>query len=246
MTPRLAAPRARAGALVRRRPRAFQRIVEEVRQDVFRRRVAPGDRLPNEAGLAERFGVSRLAVREALRVLELQGLVEVSHGFRGGSFIAEGGTTHVSQALETMLRLEHLERDEIYTARRYLEPNIAALSSRRLDEATRTRLEANIAESVRRIASGRPAFAANLEFHSIIAGACGNRILTLVADAVLELLRAAESRRPSSPEVNREASRAHAAIFRALVAGDRDRAHATMALHLERLERHYTAGGGRS
>lgn len=229
---------------MRRRPRAFQRIVDEVREDVFRHRVAPGDRLPNEAGLAERFGVSRPAVREALRVLELQGLVHVSHGFKGGSFIAEGGTTHVSQALETMLRLEHLERDEIYLARRYLEPTVAGLASRRLDAATRTALETSIAEGERRIALGRPAFAANLEFHSIVAGACGNRILTLVVDAVLELLRAAESRRPSSPEVNREAARAHAAILRALVAGDRDRAQAAMEVHLERLERQYAAGRG--
>src|SRR4051794_28184068 len=71
------------------RPRAFHAIVDQVRADVFARRRRPGDRLPAESLLAELFGVSRMGVREALRVLELQGLVEVRHGYAGGVFVAE-------------------------------------------------------------------------------------------------------------------------------------------------------------
>jgi DNA-binding FadR family transcriptional regulator len=82
----------------RRRPRAFQAIVDEIRGDVFGRRLADGDRLPSEAAMAERFAVSRLAVREAVRVLELQGLVRVEHGFQGGVFVAESGSTPVTAA----------------------------------------------------------------------------------------------------------------------------------------------------
>jgi DNA-binding FadR family transcriptional regulator len=231
----------RADARPRRRPRAFQRIVEEIRGDVFGRRWSVGDRLPNEAALAERFGVSRPAVREALRVLELQGLVRVEHGFQGGAFVDEAGSGPVSEALETMLRLEHLDRAEIYQARRYLEPNIAALAAGGLDAETRVALQANLTESERRLAASRPAFTTNLEFHRLVAGSCGNRILTLTADAILELLRAVESRKPSDPTVNREARDAHAAIFDALLAGDADRARAAMDVHLERLERSFVA-----
>lgn len=222
-----------------RRPRAFQRIVDEIRADIFRRRVLSGDRLPTEAALAERFEVSRLAVREALRVLELQGLVRVQHGFQGGAFVAEGGSVPVSQAFETMLRLEHLDRSEIYTARRYLEPNVAALAAGALDEATAQAIVANLAESERRLATGRPAFTVNLEFHHLVAGACGNRILTLTTDAILELLRAVESRKPSDARVNREARDAHANIFAALREGDGERAASTMASHLAWLEATY-------
>ncbi len=223
----------------RRRPRAFQRIVEEIRGDIFLRRLKPGDRLPNEAALAQRFAVSRPAVREALRVLELQGLVRVEHGFQGGAFVDEAGAAPVSQALETMLRLEHLDRAEIYTARRHLEPGVAALAARGMDATTVAALEANLAETERRLHGGRPAFATNLEFHALIAGACDNRILALMTDAVLELLRSVESRRPSDEAVNREAGRAHAAIFSALRGGDGGRASAAMEVHLEWLERHF-------
>lgn len=223
----------------RRKPRAFQKIVAAVREDVFRRRVSSGDRLPQEAALAERFGVSRLAVREALRVLELQGVVRVEHGFQGGVFVADAGTEQVTSALETMLRLERLDRSEIYVARRHLEPGIAALAARAIDDDSRDRLRENVAESERRLEAGRPAFAANLEFHTILAGSCGNRILTFMADSLLELLRAVESRKPSDAAVNREASRAHASILAALGREDADDARERMAKHLEWLHRHF-------
>lgn len=228
--------------LGRRRTRAFQRIVEEIRADVFRRRLLPGDRLENEAELAARFDVSRLAVREALRVLELQGLVRVQHGFQGGAFVADAGNAPVVEALGTMLRLEHLDRDEIYAARRYLEPGVAALAATSLDATTTAAIASNLGESERRLASGRPAFQTNLAFHRLLAGACGNRILRLMTDAVIELLQGAESRRPSDERVNREACRAHASIFQALRAGDAERASSAMEAHLEWLARYYAAG----
>lgn len=230
--------------LRRRRPRAFQRIVDEIRGDIFSRRISQGDRLPNEAELAERFEVSRLAVREALRILELQGLVRVAHGFQGGAFVSDAGVAPVKDALETMLRLEHLERAEIYAARRYLEPPVAALAAGGLDAAAAAALEANLAESGRRLDAGRPAFQTNVEFHAIVAAACGNRILTLMTGAVLELLRTAEARRPSDEKVNREASRAHATIFRALTDSDAERASSAMEVHLEWLARYYAAHSG--
>ncbi len=219
-------------------------IVEEIRDDVFRRRLSPGDRLPNEPELADRFEVSRLAVREALRVLELQGLVRVEHGFQGGAFVADAGVAPVKDALETMLRLEHLERDEIYTARRYLEPGVAELAAGALDEETASRITANLAESERRLEAGKPAFQTNLDFHFLVADACSNRILTLMTRAVLELLRAAEMRRPSDEKVNREARRAHATIFRALREGDAARASSAMEVHLEWLARYYATRPG--
>ncbi len=227
------------GAVAHRRPRAFQRIVAAIREDVFRRRLSPGDRLAHEAALAERFQVSRLAVREALRVLELQGIVRVEHGFQGGAYVTEGGSGPVTNALETMLRLEHLERGEIYTARRYLEPEIAALAAHALDEGSVAALRENVAEGERRLAAGRSAFTTNVDFHAGLAGSCGNRILTLMSDALLELLRAVESRRPSDGLVNREACAAHRAILDAVVRRDADLARALMARHLEWLEHHF-------
>ncbi len=235
----------------RRRPRAFQRIAVKIREDVFAGRRKPGDRLPNEAAIAESFGVSRPAVREALRVLELEGVVRVEHGFRGGAFVASGGTQHVSRALETMLRLERLDRSELYTARRHLEPVVARLAAAAVDDETREALWQNVAEAERRVAAGRPAFPTNAEFHALVARGCGNRILTLMTDALLELLRTVETRTPSDVAANREACAAHRAIATALTERDADGAEREMAGHLAWLQEHFgaapvAAGGDRT
>ncbi len=225
-----------------RRPRAFQRIVAKVREDVFSGRLSPGDRLPGENAIADQFRVSRLAVREALRVLELDGIVRVEHGFRGGSFVAEADAASVSRALETMVRIERLDRGEIYTARRHLEPVVAGLAAVHRTPETYQALAENVKESARRVAAGRHAFGVNLEFHAILAGASGNRILALLIDAVLELLGRVEAQRPSDRASNSEAARAHALILAAVERRDAGAAESLMADHLGWLERHY--GGG--
>ncbi len=104
-------------ASIRPRPRAFHAIVERLRDDIFRGRRKPGDRLPPEQVLAEQFEVSRTGVREALRVLEIQGLVRVRHGYGGGVFIADVGFSPVLGALRTSLELGQLNVDELYEAR---------------------------------------------------------------------------------------------------------------------------------
>ncbi len=219
--------------------RAFQRIVAAIRDDVFARRLVPGDRLPQEPVLAEQFGVSRLAVREALRVLELQGLVRVEHGFRGGAFVAEISTRPVSHALETLFRLERVDRAELYAARRTLEPPVAALAARDDGRAALAALRENIADAERLVVAGRPAFGTNLAFHELLADACGNRVLRLMTKAVLELLRTVERRVPSDLLVNREACRAHRALLAALEARSAERAERQMRSHLARVARHY-------
>lgn len=222
-----------------RRPRAYQRIVAQIRKDVFARRLLPGDRLPEEAGLAARFNVSRAVVREALRVLELQGLVHVEHGFRGGAFLAESDGQPVVRALETMLHLKKIDRAEIYAARRYLEPGVAALAARNRDEDALKILRENVAECEQRLSDTRPAFLTNLKFHSLLAEACGNPIIGLMTETLLEFLREAESRIPSDIQSNREACRMHKAILDAVEDGDARKAESEMARHLAWLEQHF-------
>lgn len=229
---------AQAGA--RRRPRAFQRIVSKVSADVFGGRLRPGDRLPHEEALAARFGVSRPALREALRVLEMAGLVRVEHGFRGGAFVAEPDGRTVGRALDTMVRLERVDRSEIYSARSVIEPAVTALAARSLSEADAAALAQAITEAERRLAAGESAHESNLAFHALLSGACGNRVLALVTQAVLELLHEVEPRVPSGPAANREACRAHRAILEALRQGDAEAAERRMREHLASLERALT------
>src|SRR4051794_40938056 len=138
------------------RPRAFHAIVDQVRADVFGRRRRPGDRLPADSVLAEQFGVSRMGVREALRVLELQGLVEVRHGYAGGVFVAEPNGAALLGALEDSLRQGQVGADELYQARVMVEPAIARLATEQDPDGLAARLAENVARTEQALAARLP------------------------------------------------------------------------------------------
>src|SRR5713226_7909399 len=173
------------------RPRAFESAVEHIRADITAHSLPPGDRLPSEHMLAEQFGFSRHGVREAVRVLELQGLVHVRHGYEGGIFVVEPGAVPIRGALRTSLQLGHVGVvgvDELYHARVLFEPTIARLAVERHPDQLATVLAENVARAESLLAEGAQAFGVNLGFHAVLAQAAGNRVLALIMHAVLDLL----------------------------------------------------------
>ncbi|HZR98340.1 MAG TPA: FadR/GntR family transcriptional regulator [Chloroflexota bacterium] len=218
------------------RPRAFHAIVDQIRADIFARRRRPGDRLPPEPVLAEQFGVSRMGVREALRVLELQGLVEVRHGYAGGVFVAEPNGTALLGALEDSLRQGQVGADELYQARVLVEPAIARLAVERDAATLAERLADNVARTEQALAGGAPVSALNREFHRIVAEHAGNRVLALMMRALQELLETLDERRPNTPAVSRCALQEHRQLLGAVRAHDGARAERLMRSHLARLE----------
>jgi GntR family transcriptional repressor for pyruvate dehydrogenase complex len=218
------------------RPRAFHAIVEQVRADVFAQRRRPGDRLPPEPALAEQFGVSRMGVREALRVLELQGLVEVRHGYGGGVFVAEPNGTALLGALEDSLRQGQVGADELYQARVLVEPAIARLAVASDADALAERLADNVARTERALAGGGAVSALNREFHRILADHAGNRVLALMMQALQELLESLDQRRPNAPAISRCALEDHREILGAVRGHAAAEAERLMRGHLSRLE----------
>ncbi len=218
------------------RPRAFHAIVDQLRDDIFRGRRKPGDRLPPEQVLAEQFKVSRTGVREALRVLEIQGLVQVRHGYGGGVFVADVGVLPLLGALQTSLQLGQLDVDELYEARVLVEPTVVRLAVERAGGSLAGELDDNIARAHALIARGTTAFPMNLEFHALLAQAAGNRILGLVTQALLELLERLHHEYPTNRAVSRRALDDHRRLVDAVRARDGRHAEALMVDHLRILE----------
>jgi GntR family transcriptional repressor for pyruvate dehydrogenase complex len=223
--------------------RVYQSLVDRIKQEIFRRAHRPGDRLPHERALAEQYGIGRSAVREALRVLEIQGLVEVRHGYRGGVFVAEPGAMPLLWALDASLRLDHVGVDELYDARRLIEPMLARMATDR-DPLTLVRLlEANVDAAEARLAEGASAFALNVEFHAILARAGGNRVVTLIMRVILDLLLEVRERQPpEDPSLTRQAVEGHRQIVEAISTNDGRLVEALMLAHLMRV--HERAGDG--
>jgi GntR family transcriptional regulator, transcriptional repressor for pyruvate dehydrogenase complex len=154
-------------------------IVTQVRDALFAKELRPGDFLGTEKDLAERFGVSRIVARDALRTLEAQGIVDIKVGAGGGARIAQGNARLFAEALAVQLDLAGVSVAEIMDAQRAIEclgAELAALNSTAEDQA---RLRALIAEAERRM-DDVPAFTRlGREFHLAVAEAAHNRVLVV-------------------------------------------------------------------
>jgi GntR family transcriptional regulator, transcriptional repressor for pyruvate dehydrogenase complex len=218
------------------RARAFHAIVERIHEDIFAGQRRPGDRLPSEHSLGEQFGVSRAGVREALRVLELEGLVDVRHGYGGGLFVAEPSHTPILGALSVSLRLGQVDVAELYQARQLVEPSIARSAVEGDTTRLVQRLVANVEATEKALGGEAPVSALNREFHAILAEQAGNRVLGLIMQALQELLESVDQRFPNSPPQTRCALTEHRQILEAVCARDGERAERLMRCHLANLQ----------
>jgi DNA-binding GntR family transcriptional regulator len=221
MTRRPAAAKQLLGNAV---PSLPARIAAELRRAIIERRYKPGERLV-ESRLAEELGVSRIPVREAIRVLASEGLVEVAD--RRGASVAR------------MSRQEALETIEL---RALLEGQNARLAARRLDAQVQKRITLVLDKGARAVAAGHfdQLAALNQQFHKELTLAGANSVLaeqlTRLRDRT-EMLFA-----PTEPGRQSQAWDEHAAILRAIVAGDEHAAATLAAHHVTRAGEDFLAG----
>jgi GntR family transcriptional repressor for pyruvate dehydrogenase complex len=153
------------------------RIVAEVREALFAKELRPGDFLGTEKDLAQRFKVSRIVARDALRTLEAQGIVEIKVGSGGGARIAHGNARLFAEALAVQLDLAGVSVGEIMEAQRAIEclaAELAAINSTANDHARLRRL---IADAQRKIEDVGGYTRSGREFHLAVAEASHNRAL---------------------------------------------------------------------
>jgi len=222
--------------MIREKPRAFHAIVEQFRSDILHGRRKPGDRLPPEQAISEQFNVSRTGVREAIRVLENQGLVQVRHGYAGGVFVADNVLQPVLGALQTSLQLGQVDVDELYVARLIFEPIVARMAAERATDVLVAQLEENCERALAAVEAGKDAFAINLQFHAIIARAAGNRVLAIIVQTLVDLLEMLDREYPTNRIVSKKAVADHSKLIAAIRDHKGRHAESLMAEHLRELK----------
>ena len=115
--------------------RVSQVIVDQIKALVREGKLAIGDRLPSERDLCQRFGVSRVTVREALRVLEANGLIEIRVGARGGAFVSTPSKERLGEGLADLMTMSPLTPANVTEARRVIEVGILPFVVERATEA---------------------------------------------------------------------------------------------------------------
>jgi len=171
-----------------------------------------------------------------MRVLENQGLVQVRHGYAGGGFVADNALGPALGALQTSLQLGQVEVDELYQARLFFEPTMARMTAARASDMVVAQLEENYERARAAVEAGSDAFAINLQFHTILARAAGNRVLAIFIQALVELLEILDREYPTNRSVSMKAVSDHSQLIAAVRDHDAGRAESLMTDHLRELE----------
>jgi GntR family transcriptional regulator, transcriptional repressor for pyruvate dehydrogenase complex len=170
-----------------RTSRLYEQIVHQIEESIVAGRLKPGDQLPPERELAQQCGVSRTAVREAIKALCEKGLVEARSG--RGTFITDGTTQAVRQSLDLMIKIGTDGFKHLAEVRAILEPEIAALAATRIQEAELATMREAVAV-MDRISNDPDAFIeADLDFHLALAEGAANPLILSLLDSIVGLLR---------------------------------------------------------
>ena len=173
--------------------RLYELIVQQVEDSILQGQLKPGDQLPAERDLAQRFGVSRTAVREAVKTLREKGLVEAYSG--RGTFVTNGTSQAIRQSLDLMIRINQQDGSaNLVELRLVLEPEIAGLAASRIDEQLLATMRESVAVMDRSLRDPDAFVEADLDFHLALAEAVGNPLILSLLDSIVGLLREQRSR----------------------------------------------------
>jgi GntR family transcriptional repressor for pyruvate dehydrogenase complex len=223
-----------------RSSRLYEQIVQQIEESILQGALKPGDQLPAERELANRFGVSRTAVREAVKALREKGLVESYTG--KGTFVTNGTSQVIRQSLDLMTRIGQTDGlAHLVDLRRILEPEIAALAAVRIDDQLLTTMRDAVATMDRSLQDPDAYIEADLDFHLALAEAVDNPIILSLLDSVVGLLRKQRVRIFSVTGGPQHGQFHHKRILEAIERRDPDAARELMREHLRQVSEDSTA-----
>ena len=219
--------------------RAFEDIAGQIRAQVASGNLKPGDRLPPERELAALFQVSRNTLREALRALEIAGMIESRKGANGGAFVLPGNSGVVVRGMSDLYHLGAITPEHLTEARIWLSELVVRVVCERGSDEDIQALEANVARAAQADADNDFEERQRLhrEFHLILAKATRNPIIEITMEGVMELMGLFVAR--IGPSENAFTLPSRRRLISCLRARDAEGASREMAQFLERMQAHY-------
>jgi len=213
-------------------PKASDVLANELRERILSGEYPEGTPLPPERELVVQTRMSRTTVREALRILEVQGLIRIKAGRAGGAFVQQPGEENVASSLELLIRGRRLRLASVHETREAIEPSCARLAALHRTTGDLRRLEATN-EAIAASADLDGFLRANVDWHVAVATASHNEILTGI---MMALSRAIYTTTNNEGFINDEVRaitvRAHRSVTRAIKDRDPDAAVRRMSRHV--------------
>jgi GntR family transcriptional regulator, transcriptional repressor for pyruvate dehydrogenase complex len=225
-----------------RKTKVYAEIAAQIHRLIAEGRLKPGDHLPPERELAEVFGVSRTSVRDAIRVLEVRGLVEPRHG--EGTVVRQILIDAIVSPLADALTASKDLTADLFDMRKMLEPPLARAAAFRATADDVRALAEIVARQAARAQAGEIAIDEDNAFHYRIATAAKNRVVLRTMDILMDLLRESRVRSLQGPGRAEKSLQGHRRILAAIRRRDPDGAADAMRAHIEEIETILFPAGG--
>lgn len=172
------------------KPRAFEEICERIRAQLASGKLKPGDKLPPERELSERLKVSRAALREALRTLEIAGVIMLRKGVKGGAFVQAGDPANMTRVIQDLVHLGAISLGDLTEARLLIQSGVVRLACERATAEDIEAIGRNIERTAEmsRLGQADERRAAIAEFYRLLALATHNEILKILVDSLTDIL----------------------------------------------------------
>jgi len=211
-----------------------QQIRDAIRQHIY----VPGDKLPGEFEMAERFGVSRTAVREALRMLAGRGLVDIRKG--SGVYVTQLDTSYVVHHLYDLLEMKCGQKSllHIIRVRKFMEPEIARLAAKNCDEKDIQFFQENFFKMEQFAQKPDKMVEIDIQFHRRMAKATNNPIIPIIMDPIYQLLHkfiTSTYKQSHAPDLALEN---HRQLVESIREHDAEKSFSVMLTHMMQAEKH--------
>ncbi|MFL5406814.1 MAG: FadR/GntR family transcriptional regulator [Myxococcales bacterium] len=213
-----------------RRAHLSEDVVRQIKEQIALGHLQPGDKLPPERELARKFHIGRSSVRDAMRSLQLMGLVRSRQG--AGSVVCDLSADSLVGPLSRALADKRELVDELLDVRGILEPALAARAAQNATAAEIDRLEAILRRQEAKVRHAEPCVEEDSEFHYIIAVAARNSVVDRILDLLMDLLRDSRARGLQAPGRSEKSLAGHERILAAIARHDPGAARAAMLRHL--------------
>lgn len=214
-------------------PKAADILANRLRDLIVKGQITPGSFLPTERDLVTESGLSRTSVRDALRILESEGLITTKVGRTGGSMVTLPGRASVARSVELFVRTHGIRLESLLECRVAVEPTLARLAAKRRTSEQLAEMEELHEQFVASVDDVAHYKNVNLDWHLAIARASGNEPLMALMEAISTPIRdAMDYQHVTTPELRVVAVKAHTVILKAIREQDEDAAFQRMDRHV--------------
>ena len=215
--------------------RLSDRIKAILKQAIADGELKPGDKLPTEEKIAGELNVSKVTVREALREMEVEGLIEKRRGMHGGSYVTEPSCEKISDLVINYIQFGAVTPGQVAEFRLLLEPSLVALAAERRTEEDLAAIRECIAAFEKSLETGNLDHALGIEFHRLIADACHNPLASAVMAALVDVFKEIIATVPMSLEDGRIDLDFCKKFYECLLHKDKETARKLMIDHFDTL-----------